>query len=491
MLKFLTALLCAGLPFYSCAQSTENINRIFQIDEAASHIRFLAADELRGRNTGSPELEIAARYIAEQFRKYGVTPLPERDNYYQEVQLFLSKPPEKGQLTYGEKTLENGKDILFLNGQDTSFQTEIVFAGYGTKEELEKAGIKGKIVVTHTGSPDDNSPTGFIMGGPKKRKLVQAMGGVALVELYQSPQIPWQFVIQYLNKEQYVLEEKEETSPLIHLWLYDPANEYLAALKKGKTPKASISITGTTREPLPVKNVVGMMEGTDPALKDEYIILSAHYDHVGVKKDTHGQDSIYNGARDNAIGVTAMISAAEYFSKQPPKRSVLFLACTAEEVGLLGSQWYANHPLLPLDKMAFNLNCDGAGYNDTTIVTVIGLERTNAEEEISNACQAYGLTATTDPVPEQNLYDRSDNVSFAQAGIPAVNFALGISAFDQELMKYYHQVADEVESLNFSYLEKFFKAYLLATDNIANTPEKLFWQPGDKYEEAGKLLYGK
>jgi Zn-dependent M28 family amino/carboxypeptidase len=317
------------------------------------------------------------------------------------------------------------------------------------------------------------------------------MGGVALIELYQSPQIPWQFVIQYLNKEQYVLEEKEKMSPLIHLWLYDPTNEYLAAFKKGKTPKATIDITGTTRKPLPVKNVVGMMEGTDPALKDEYMILSAHYDHVGVKKDTQGQDSIYNGARDNAIGIAAMISAAQYFSEVPPKRSVLFLACTAEEVGLLGSQWYADHPLLSLDKMAFNLNCDGAGYNDTTIVTVIGLERTNAEEEIRSACQAYGLTATTDPVPEQNLYDRSDNVSFAQAGIPSVNFALGISAFDQEVMKYYHQVADEVESLNFDYLDKFFKAYLQAADNIANMPEKPFWQPGDKYEEAGKMLYGR
>jgi len=124
-------------------------------------------------------------------------------------------------------------------------------------------------------------------------------------------------------------------------------------------------------------------------------------------------------------------------------------------------------------------------------VTVIGLERTHAEEEIRSACQAYGLTAGTDPAPEQNLYDRSDNVSFAQAGIPAVNFSAGVTAFDQELMKYYHQVTDEVESLNFDYLEKFFKAYLLAADQIANMPEKPFWQEGDKYEEAGKMLYGR
>ncbi len=491
MIKFLTGLLCTVLSFYSCAQTADKINQVLQIEEAATHMRFLAADEMRGRNTGSSELDIAARYIAEQFRKLGVKPAPGQDNYFQDVQLNLSKPPEKGMFSYGEISLNNGEDILFLSGQDTSFQADVVFAGYGTKAELEKAGISGKIVVTHTGRPDDNSPTGFILGGPKKRKLVQEMGGVALIELYNSPQIPWQFVIQYLNKEQYVLEEKHETSSLIHLWLYDPENKHLSALKKRQPEMASISIKGTTKKEIPVKNVVGVIEGANPALKDEYLVLSAHYDHVGIKENTNGQDSIYNGARDNAVGVTAMLSAARYFHQHPPQRSVLFLACTAEEVGLLGSQWYAGHPLLPLDKMAFNLNCDGAGYNDTTIVTVIGLERTSAEPEIREAVQTFGLTAKVDPAPEQNLYDRSDNVSFAQEGIPSVNFALGISAFDQAIMKYYHQVTDEVESLNFEYLEKFFKAYLLTADNIANMPEKPFWREGDKYEEAGKLLYGK
>lgn len=491
MLKLFVGLLCTGLSFYSCAQSSEKINQIFDIDEAAAHISFLASDEMRGRNTGSPELDIAARYIAEQFRKSDVSPLPGQDNYYQDVQLYMSKPPEEGEFSYEGKSLKNAEDILFLNGQDTAFEAPLVFAGYGTKEDLEKADVAGKIVVTHTGTPDDNSPTGFIMGGPKKRELVKEMGGVALIELYKSPQIPWQFVLQYLNKEQYVLEEKENLSPMIHLWLYDPGNSHLSAFQKGKVNQASISITGTTRQPIPVKNVVGMIEGSDPDLKDEFLVLSAHYDHVGIKKNTHGQDSIYNGARDNAMGTSALIYAAQYFNQVQPKRSVLFLACTAEEVGLMGSQWYASHPLVPLNKMAFNLNCDGAGYNDTTIVTVIGLERTNTEEEIRSACQEYGLVASVDPVPEQNLYDRSDNVNFAKVGIPSVNFAPGITGFDQELMKYYHQVADEVESLNFNYLAKFIKAYLLAADEIANMAEKPFWQPGDKYEEAGKVLYGK
>ena len=121
-------------------------------------------------------------------------------------------------------------------------------------------------------------------------------------------------------------------------------------------------------------------------------------------------DSIYNGARDNAIGVTAVLNAARYFAKHPPKRSVLFVLYTAEEMGLLGSHYFSDNPLLPLKKIVYNLNCDNGGYNDTSIVTVIGLGRTSADDDIKAAAAAYGVKATSDPVPELNLFDRSDNL---------------------------------------------------------------------------------
>jgi Zn-dependent M28 family amino/carboxypeptidase len=209
-----------------------------------------------------------------------------------------------------------------------------------------------------------------------------------------------------------------------------------------------------------------------------------------VKHDTHGEDSIYNGARDNAIGVAAILAAAQSLAETPAKRSILLLACTGEEKGLLGSKWYAEHPPVLLKQIVYNLNIDGGGYNDITKVAVLGLTRTTAEQQISSSAQAFGLEAIADPAPEENLFDRSDNVSFAAKGIPAPTYSPGMTSFDDEILKYYHQVTDNAETLDFDYLAKYFLSYALLVRRVANMDETPFWTPGDKYEEAGKKLYG-
>ncbi len=147
------------------------------------------------------------------------------------------------------------------------------------------------------------------------------------------------------------------------------------------------------------------------------------------------------------------------------------------------------HPLLPLNKMVYCFNSDNAGYNDTTVATIIGLGRTTAEGFIKTACQAYNLTAIDDPVPEQNLFDRSDNVSFAKKGVPAPTFSLGLTAFDGEVTKHYHQASDQWNTLNYNYLYRFFGSYVYACRLIGNAPERPFWKPGDKYYSAGMELY--
>src|SRR5690554_1398442 len=219
-------------------------------------------------------------------------------------------------------------------------------------------------------------------------------------------------------------------------------------------------------------------------------MLSAHYDHIGVGAPNADGDSIYNGARDNAVGTVALINAARYFSENPPKRSILLCAWTAEEKGLLGSFYFAENPLVPLNKIIYNLNIDNAGYNDTSIITVIGLGRTSADGLVEKAVSEVGLKAISDPSPEQGLYDRSDNVNFARKGIPAPTFSLGFTAFDEEIMKYYHQVPDQVDNFDLDYAMLYWKAYLLSADYIANADEQPIWVEGDKYEEAGKQLYG-
>lgn len=475
----------------SSRAQVEKIQSTIQQHEVEAHIRFLASDELKGRDTGSPEVEIAALYIAESFRSHGLTPVQGAEDYFQPVKLVSEKPPSKAVFSYQEQEFNLGDHLLILSGDSTEIKAPVVYANYALAEDLKGMDIEGKVVVAKAGTPSENSPQSFFFSSRDKLASIRAKGGLALVELYRSNQMPWSLLVKYLNTEQLSLdEEKKDHTEVPLIWLNDPQGERLSMFQDNKAAQVTLSIAKKERKEIPAKNVVAMVEGTDPTLKDQFVILTAHYDHVGVG-NTGAQDSIYNGARDNAVGTTALLSAAAYFGQHPPKRSILFLAVTAEEKGMLGSAWYANHPLIPLDQVAFNLNTDGAGYNDTTKVTVIGLERTTAEEELLSASQDLALTAIKDPVPEQNLYDRSDNVSFASKGIPAVTFSPGITAFDQEVMKYYHQTSDEVESLNFSYVEKFIEAYTLATERIANMQERPFWREGDKYENEGKELYGR
>lgn len=238
---------------------------------------------------------------------------------------------------------------------------------------------------------------------------------------------------------------------------------------------------------------MGWVEGTDASLKEQFIVLSAHYDHIGVanqpKMEEGKLDSIYNGARDNAIGTTAVINAARYFAQHPPKRSILFIAYTAEEIGLLGSQYFAANPTIQLNKVVYNLNIDNASYNDTSRVTVVGLGRTSADNDIKKACSVYGLTAMPDPAPEQNLFDRSDNVSLAAKGVPAPTFSLGIKKFDETITNRYHQLSDEVGNMDVSYAMKYMKSFILAAKYIADNPAQPKWKTGDKYEAAWKGLY--
>lgn len=238
------------------------------------------------------------------------------------------------------------------------------------------------------------------------------------------------------------------------------------------------------------QNVIGIIEGTDPDLKDEYIIYSAHYDHVGTQKPNIENDSIYNGARDNAVGTTTVLSMAKNLAKYPTKRSALFILFTGEEKGLLGSRYYVENPVLPLKQMVYCFNSDNAGYNDTSVATIVGLSRTTVSQHIIASAAEFDIKAIDTPSGAESLFDRSDNVSFAKKGIPAPTFSLGFTSFSGDVLKYYHQPADEANSLDYDYLLKFFQSYVLAGRKIANDPKTPFWVEGDKYEAAGKVLYG-
>jgi hypothetical protein len=485
----LTLYLCLAALFVGAqnANTVKEIDQLITPASALAPLRFLASDELMGRGTMRPEINIAARYISEQFRSFGLKEVPGTSDYYQTFDLRMKKAATSGTFTVSGNTYGMINKLLQAKGGDISVNAPVVYAKHGTDSDLNNIDVKGKIVITETGTSDANS---FIEGFrtlETKRKLLQDKGAVAIIERFKEGSFPWNGLQEYLTMEKVV---KEEGNSIPVLFVKDDAG----SLKNisGKT-EGSLTVQGTQIATIPAKNVMGWIEGTDPKLKDQYIVLTAHYDHLGVAKkpvmEEGKMDSIYNGARDNAIGTTAVIDAAQYFAEHPAKRSILFIAYAAEEVGEIGSKYFSEHPTIPLKQIVYNINIDNAGYNDTSIVTVVGLGRTSADEDIKKAAAAYGLNAMPDPAPEQNLFDRSDNTNLAVKGIPAPTYSLGMDKFDNEITKHYHQLSDEVGNFDLNYGLKYIRSYILAAKNIADNPQQPEWIKGDKYEAAWKKLY--
>lgn len=467
--------------------------------ELKSDIYWFASDYLEGRNTGKEGNNIAAKYLASQIEAAGFQPAPGQDSYFQYIDFELVKPPENGSLTINKNEYNYLEDMLFLTGKAASIsKAKAVYAGHGMESDYEGLDVKGKVVFVMGGDPDNRSNQATFNAIPVKRKLAEEKGAVALIEIYNLT-FPWNFFTSYFGRESLSLPSGDQDDAgrnIVYGWM-QPKSEYddVKVLKDGGTVKVDLSTSGFSKKTVRSQNVVGVLEGSDPVLKDEYILLSAHYDHVGVGAEGDGayteQDSIFNGTRDNGIGSIAMVATAKALGQKPPKRSVIYFACTGEEKGLLGSQYYAENPLVPLEKTVFNLNIDNGGYNDTSIVTIIGYGRTGTDEAVQEASQRYGLEAISDPAPEQGLFDRSDNVSFAVKGVPCLSFSMGFTAFDAEIMKYYHQVTDNPDNVDYDYIQKYAQAYAHLARKIADAEGLPFWIEGDKYEAAGKALYKK
>ncbi|MDG5492841.1 M28 family peptidase [Psychroserpens sp. SPM9] len=458
------------------------------------HIYFLADDLLKGRETGTPENKIAASYLANTLRSYGVKPNPQTGTYYQEVPLKRVSPPS-------EVTLEiNGqkiKDYAFIFPSPVNTNSDAVFLNYGLEDDYKGKNLKGKVIIVKAGSPETYDSRAAFRLRSKKQDLAQSNGVTAIIELLNADQNMWGFIDHNFNSSKLMLAKNEQgeddksyDNQTAHIWVLDTNHDMATKLSSSKTITSKIAINEKKEEMVISQNVIGIVEGSDPKLKDEFIIYSAHYDHVGVGTPDETGDTIYNGARDNAVGTTTVLSMAENLAKYPTKRSALFILFTGEEKGLLGSKFYVENPVLPLQQMVYCFNSDNGGYNDTSLATIIGLPRTTAAENIKNAATTFGLTAIDDPAPEQGLFDRSDNVHFARKGIPAPTFSLGFTAFNGDVTKYYHRPGDEAHNLDFDYLLKFFRAYVMSGRLIGNDPKTPVWTSGDKYEAAGKALYG-
>lgn len=468
--------------------------------EVEADIRFLADDALMGRAVGTPGHDVASLYIETQYRLAGVKPVPGQTSYRQSVGFERQIPAKSGLLRWGDMTWQHGDRMIWRAGEAAEVEAEVVFVGYGEVDsaaeidDLAGKSLKGKIVISYLGTRNARDLTAIAQASREKRARFQEMGAVALLEIYKL-NIPWNYVKTFLLREQVRLQEgnnPQTDQPLLYGWMEDTEEGWATLLEKNKQ-SMYLQTAGTKSDVFQADNMVGWIQGYDTAVSDEYLIISAHYDHVGVSASTEGaaKDTIFNGARDNAIGTSGLLAAARHFAAHPPRRSLLFLAVTAEEKGLLGSQYYVENPLLPLDKAIFDLNTDGAGYNDTTAVSVIGYGRVGVDKDLELVAQKYDFRVIPNPSPEQGLFDRSDNASFAQKGIPCVNYSPGMTTLDAEIMKNYHQVTDEAEGLEFGYLTRFVQAFVETARLIADRDTVPFWVAGDKYEAVGKGLYGR
>lgn len=437
---------------------------LLNISDAAirRHLEYLGSDELAGRATGSPGEHLAADYIAAHLQQLGLAYPEKLGSYFQPVPMHGSIPLAESRLRLfreGEvRDFELGEDyLLYKSGAPTfvPLPVPLVFAGYGIVapefdyNDYQNVAVEGKIVVYFSGEPPSTDRDYFaggaetIYASPEaKARLAFSRGalGCILIPLpetaadgfWQSRRREFAFediTLAYAASSHLSVMLNPAAAPVLFEgapFSFPALLEMAAAQKLPSFPlAASLSFKGEfIQRDFTARNVIGVLPGSDPELGDSYLAITAHYDHLGVGEKLEG-DSIYNGVFDNAAGVAALLEIARVFSELPaaPPRSILFLFLTGEEKGLLGSRYYLDNPVRPLYRTIANINIDGLAMFDTFHDIVgIGAELSTLDAYLRDAAALNGLSVS--PLPEEFAgtasFARSDQIAFAQAGIPAL-----------------------------------------------------------------------
>jgi Peptidase family M28 len=486
-----------------------------------AHVEFLADDLLEGRETGARGYDIAARYVATQFANIGLSPGNAGDWYQQVPFRSALVKPDESRVTIAGQAFQNRKDVLFgparTEGKDRH-EGEVVFGGYCIDDpkqgqnDLEKLAIKGKFVACLTGFPKGMASDVGAHYGRTKAKMVQDRGGIGLITIRTKERErvrPWEREVEgpahpTLN---WTLADgatfAEAPGIAFNATLHDAAAAALftgsatalstviaQADKQGGRPKGFalkqrfLIERTTTMASVSSPNVLGMLPGSDPALAGEYVVMMAHLDHVGTDPTRDG-DKISNGAMDNASGTAAMIEAARALSALPvrPRRPILFVAVTAEERGLLGSDYIARHPVVPAGtKVVSVVNLDmPILLYDFQDVVAFGAEHSTMGPIVSRAAGKMGLALSPDPLPSEGLFTRSDHYSFVKQGVPSVFLMTGFKnggeqAFQSFLKTHYHKVSDQIDlPFNWDAAAKFARVNMLIAAEIANADAAPLW----------------
>jgi Zn-dependent M28 family amino/carboxypeptidase len=500
------------------------------------HTRALASDAMEGRGVGQRGGDLATEYIANQLALAGAKPAGENGTYFQKVPLVGVDPQPESTLNAasGDKRVEFkwSEDFVGVNltqRPDTTFQGQAVFVGHGIAapefgwDDFKGADLKDKIVVLFTNEPSSTDPKFFdgralTYYGRWTYKYEEALRrgarGCIIIHTTPTASYGWDVVRSSWGREDpYVKLEPGAPALSFAGWVTREAGEKLLGLaghtvdellkaserRDFKPIALGIQIRGhavSKLRTLDTRNVAASIAGSDPKLKDEYVIYSAHWDHLGVAAPVNG-DSIYNGAIDNATGCAVLIELARAWAALPqkPKRSVLFLAVTAEEGGLKGSEYYAQHPLAPLAKTAIALNYDALfPWGRAKDIVVTGAERTTVFPMVQQIAKRLNLAISPDAAPEAGHYFRSDHFSFAHAGIPsfsidhATEFAGKPAGWGKRMAeeyneKNYHQPSDQFQDdWDFTALQQAAEFGFLLGRDIANQDKLPDWRPGEAFK---------
>jgi hypothetical protein len=494
-----------------------------------SHIAYLADDKLKGRAPGTPGYQMAVDYVISEFTKLGLKPAGDQGAFTQKFNLRRSSL-EPGSLRMMLSDREGNTDSFFIRNdislsahpvksEVTIQEASVIFAGYGVDvpgvhNDYKDIDVKGKIVVVLNISPlglssdyqSYFSNVGYKMGTAK------AKGAIGMIVVFDRPTAPPLPVLQNaLNPE------KTEAYGSRYIGNVDvfmtATNNFLAAmlLNSGKNygrvlndlkpgnpqsfdigKKLSIRYRSKHAD-IETYNVIGMIPGWDPVLKNEYVVHTAHLDHIGIGKPVNG-DSIYNGAHDNASGVASLLEIAKLYKKTgvKPKRSILITMVSAEESGLLGSAYFASHPSVPKSAIVANVNTDMPTLIAPMLSVVpLGATHSSLLKNVQYAAKTLKLDIQADPEPEQSFFTRSDQYSFVREHIPAVHCKNGRKTdqpgFDLDAYiktwraKYYHQPADELNGwFRYSAAKTYIQLNFLISYSIAMEKKRPTWNP-DSY----------
>jgi Zn-dependent M28 family amino/carboxypeptidase len=431
-------------------------------DRWFAHVEALANDEMRGRETGSPEHRKAADYVAERFKRAGVQPAG-TDGYFQPV-AFRSRKIDESQSSLA--LVRGGKAEPVALGDEATFgmridpapavEAALVFAGHGLQipevkhDDFAGLDVKGKVVVYLAGSPKEvpGALSAHYQSAAERWNTLKRLGAIGVISIAnpKAMDVPWErSAPNRLNPAMAFADASLDDTAGQQVSIgFNPARAERLFAGSGHTFAEVLEIADTGKAlphfPLPATirarvtvesqdaeshNVAGLIKGSDPALAGEYVVLTAHLDHVGVGAPING-DAIYNGAMDNASGIATLIEAASAVAAAKPNRSVLLVAVTAEEKGLLGSRYFALNPTVPREAIVANINMDMfLPLYPLKSVMVLGLDESDLGDDVRAVAQEMGIGVRPDPQPQRNRFIRSDQYSFIRQGVPALAMKVG------------------------------------------------------------------